>query len=63
MAAAFTDEQYSIIRRMIDERVGQAIGMTEARTAVSLQEIRAEAAESLAGSTATSLGQIKAEIE
>ena len=63
MAAAFTDEQYSIIGRMIDERVGQAIGMTEGRTAVSLREIRAEAAESLAGTTATSLGQIKAEIE
>ena len=63
MAAAFTDEQYSIIGRMIDERVGQAIGITEGRTAVSLREIRAEAAESLAGTTATSIGQIKAEIE
>ena len=63
MAAAFSDEQYSIIGRLIDERVGQAIGMTEWRTAVSLREIGSEAAESLAGTTATSLGQIKAEIE
>ena len=63
MAAAFTEEQYSIIGRLIDERFGQAIGMTEGRTSVSLREIRAEAAESLAGTTATSLGQVKAEIE
>ena len=62
MEAAFTDEQYSIIGRLIDERVGHAIGMTEGRTAASLREIRSEAAESLAGTTATSLGQIKAAI-
>ena len=63
MAAAFTEEQYSIIGRLIVERFGQAIGVTEGRTSVSLREIREEAAESLAGTTTTSLGQVKAEIE
>ena len=48
---------------VIGEQVGQAIGMTERRTSVSLREIRAEAAESLAGTSATSLWQVKAEIE
>ena len=62
-AEAFTVEQYSIIGRMIDERVGPAIGRTEGRTATFLREIRTEAAESLPGTTATSLGQIKGEIE
>ena len=59
MAAAFTEEQYAIIGRLIDERVGQAIGMTEGRTAVSLREIRAEVVESLAVTTATSIEQAK----
>ena len=62
MAAAVAEEQYGIIGRLFDERFGQAIGKAEGRTSVSLREIRAEAAESLAGPLATFLGQVKAEI-
>ena len=62
MATALTEELYAIIGRLIDKKVGQAIGATEGRTAVSLREIRAEAAESLLGTMTASLGQIEAEI-
>ena len=62
MAAAFAEEQYAIIGPLVDEKVGQAIGVAEGRTSVSLREIRAEAAESLAGTTAASLRQIEAQI-
>ena len=60
MTVAVTGELYCIISRPIDEHVGQAIGITEGRTTVSLREICGEAAESLAGTMAASLAQIEA---
>ena len=62
MAAAFTEGQYEIVSRLIDEKVAQAIGISEGRTTLSLLETRGEAAENIKGSTASSLAQIESAI-
>ena len=57
--AAFSDEQYQIIGRLIDEKVAQAIAITVGRATLFLRDIRDEASESLKGTTAGSVSQVE----